>query len=108
MQRIKSIALGIFNVFIAFTINPPKTIRQNQAMTWNYDKLPFNGAVKDYSEVNAGDTVEISNRSVILKSALKNMWNNEKSAMELRSREIGCELKEVPTKNYLSVRFLKV
>lgn len=108
MKILGTILSFVIDLWLGLVWCPPRTIRENQPMRWNIDKLPFNGSVRDYSDINPGDSVEISTKSVLLKAALKNMWNNEKQAMQSQSDSIGCKLKEEQNKNYVTIHFLKV
>lgn len=108
MKILGTILYVLKGLWLGLVWCPPPTLRDNQAMNYNYDNLPYKGMLKDYSEVNPGDAVEISTRSILLKPVMKKNLEQEKTAMKERCKQIGCELHEESNRNYHTIRFRKV
>jgi hypothetical protein len=74
--------------------------------TYQYDHLNYKGTIKDYSSMQPNDIVRIPASSVLLRPALKSNFENEKSSMEIRAREIGCILEESKNKQFFEIKFI--
>lgn len=74
-------------------------------MIHSFETLKELGVIRDYSNINKGDIVEIKTNSIIMKSLMRNALSREKDAMQERAQSIGCRIEEVPGKTYVQFRF---